>query len=90
MQQCCESNTVHEIAGCEWCYYQDSTARNSKQFNEDFAVCLRRAARQRNVTAVSVHYCSTPDFSGGAVGVGMKSWFVVALVALSLALVGLA
>jgi len=77
---------VQEVGGCDWCYYQDSTAKNSKQFNEDFTVCLRRSARQRNVTAVQARFCNTPEFSAGAMEAGVRLWFVAALTALSLAL----
>jgi hypothetical protein len=87
MQQCCDSATVHDIGGCEWCYYQDDTAKNSGQFNEDFAACLRREARVRGAQAVATHYCNTPKLSG-AVGRfgdgkgkgGWRVWGVVVMV----------
>lgn len=87
MQQCCDSATVHDIGGCEWCYYQDGTAKNSGQFNEDFAGCLRREARVRGLQAAATHYCHTPRLKGGASGVGKgggkggwRVWGVVVLV----------
>jgi hypothetical protein len=88
MQQCCDSATVHDIGGCEWCYYQDDTAKNSGQFNEDFAACLRREAGVRGVQAVGTHYCNTPKLSG-AVSVDSKGWktsYFVVLVGVSVAL----
>jgi hypothetical protein len=78
---------VHDIGGCEWCYYQDDTAKNSGQFNEDFAACLRREAGVRGVQAVGTHHCNTPKLSG-AVGRfgdgkgkgGWRVWGVVVMV----------
>ena len=83
MQQCCDSATVHDIGGCELCYYQDDTAKNSGQFNEDFAACLRREAGVRGVQAVGTHYCNTPKLSGAvSAGIGgrWRIWGVVVLV----------
>lgn len=88
MQQCCDSAAVHDIGGCEWCYYQDDTAKNSGQFNQDFAACLKREAGVRGVQAVGVHYCNTPKLSGAVSG-NVRSWgawSVVALVGLTFCL----
>lgn len=83
MDQCCDTSAVQSVGGCEWCYYQDSTAKNSGQFNQDFAACLRREATVRNSTEVLTHYCNTPGFSGKAArdgDVGWRVWVVVLLV----------
>ena len=86
MQQCCGSNEVRLIGGCEWCYYDDSTAEDSEDFQQDFAACLHRGARQQNVSVVQASYCNTPKFSSAALGGGVRTWSVVALVMLSFAL----
>jgi hypothetical protein len=81
MQQCCGSSEVQLIGGCEWCYYDDSTAEDSVEFQQDFAVCLLRGARQGNVSVVQTSYCNTPKFENAASGVrGWGMWSVVALV----------
>ena len=89
MQQCCDSAAVHSVGGCEWCYYQDNTAKTSGAFNQDFAACLRREARVRGVVGGGsegsvVHYCNTPRLKGGAAGRrGVTGWVVAALVGVS-------
>jgi len=83
MQQCCDSAAVHDIGGCEWCYYQDDTAKNSGQFNQDFAACLKREAGVRGVQAVGAHYCNTPKLSLAVSmdgRMGWRTWSVVLLV----------
>jgi hypothetical protein len=87
MQQCCDSSEVQLLGGCEWCYYNDSTAEDSIEFQQDFAACLQRGARQENVSVVQSSYCNTPKFESAASGVkGWGMWSVVALVGGSFAL----
>ena len=82
-----EEAVLHSVGGCEWCYYQDETAKNSGQFNQDFSACLRREARVRGLQAAGTHYCNTPRLKGGAAGrrggIGWRSWGVVVLVGLT-------
>jgi hypothetical protein len=89
MQQCCGSNEVRLVGGCEWCYYDDSTAEDSEDFQQDFTACLHRGARQQNVSVVQASYCNTPKFSSAASGGGVRgwrTWSVVALIMVSFAL----
>lgn len=91
MQQCCGSRQVQLTGGCEWCYYEDSTAEDSVEFQQDFTACLQRGARRQNVSVVQTSYCNTPKLSSAASGDGVRGWgvwSVVALVGVSFALGG--
>jgi hypothetical protein len=82
MQQCCGSSEVQLIGGCEWCYYDDSTARDSVEFQQDFAACLQRGATQGNVSVMQSSYCNTPKFESAALRGGMMGWGMWSVVAL--------
>lgn len=76
MQQCCGSEHVYLVGGCEWCYYTDSSAKDSVDLMQDFASCLHRGARQQNVEVVQASYCNVADGTGAASGNGVRGWGV--------------